>query len=139
MVAERADDDPGDLRKGEGMNHENVLRVADVIEPLHYRGSRNIFSLQKPDAFCMAAGCGTACCVSGWTCEIFDVGGHSRSELEAQRILDLTDAQAHALFRPLGYPYKKCDGSAAARVLRKMEAAGDDVTEFQIWDFWKQL
>ena len=118
------------------MNHENVLKVADVIEPLRYRAQGSIFSLQKPDAFNMSAACGTACCVSGWTCEIFDVGGHGRSELASQRILDLNDAQAHALFRPLGYNYKKSDGNTGARVLRLMEAAGDRVTGVEIEKFW---
>ena len=117
------------------MNHENVLRVADVIDGLPY--GPLFFGDKKPDAFNMSATCGSACCIGGWTTEIF--GARYVSLHDTAKILGLNYDQADALFKPPGYDFMECDGSAAAQVLRKMEAAGDDVTEFQIWDFWKQL
>ena len=44
--------------------------------------------------------------------------------------------QARALFKPPGYGHMEVDGRTAAQVLRKMEAAGDDVTGAQILELW---
>ena len=116
------------------MNHENVLKVADAIDGLPY-GSL-LFDDGKPNAFNMSAACGSACCIAGWAIHLFHEQYTSLGD--TAKILGLNFDQACALFKPPGYDFMECDGSAAARVLRKMEAAGDDVTEFQIWDFWKQ-
>ena len=117
------------------MNRENLLKVADRIAHMRYREPTFSFSLGKPNAFSMAAGCGTACCVSAWTCQIFKNWSHS--EFEAQIILGLNRDQAQALFRPRGYATKKWNGARAAQVLRKMEAAGDGVTGKQIRAWWR--
>lgn len=110
------------------MNHANVLKVAARIDGLPYEESLDSF--KRPKAFNMASDCGAACCISGWTIEIFLA--------EAQISLGLNWSQAKALFKPPGYDCMKTDGRTAAQVLRKMEAAGDGVTEFQIWEFWRQ-
>ena len=115
------------------MNRENLLFVADEIAPLPYREPKVSFSPEKPNAFSMASGCGTACCVSAWTCEILSGGWYGESK--AQMLLELNDDQAQALFRPRGYAIKKWNGARAAKVLRLM-AAGDGVTGNQIQAWW---
>ena len=119
------------------MNRFNMLKVADKIEAVPYRKPKFSFSPEKPNAFSMAAGCGTACCVSAWTCEIFSDGRRWRSELAAERLLGLNAYQAHALFRPRDYATAKWNGSRAAQVLRLMVAVGDSVTGAQIQAFWR--
>ena len=116
------------------MNHENMLKVADAISDLPYKEKTDTFG--KPKAFNMAASCGSACCVSGWTHEILDVVTAWRSEFESQNLLGLNDDQANALFRPDGYQFMQCDGRKAAHVLWKMEAVGDGVTGDEIRAYW---
>ena len=115
------------------MNRERLLELADVIAPLPYEQKLDVAS--KPRSFNMSTGCGAACCIGGWTGEIFN--GRHVSLREAQKILGLTDDQATALFKPPGYCFMECDGKAAAHVLRLTAAAGDGVTGAQIWAFWK--
>ena len=118
------------------MNRENLLKVANKIKAMPYRQPTFSFSPEKPNAFSMAAGCGTACCVSAWTCEILGDGCFSGSEFEAQMLLGLNRDQAAALFRPRGWANARWNGARAARVLRLM-AAGDGVTGKQIRAFWR--
>ena len=122
-------------RRGENMNRTNVLMVADAVENLPYRKPAFTFSV-KPTAFCMAAGCGSACCVSGWTGEVFS-GGYSSSLQNSKIILELNMDQALALFKPRGWFQAKWDGARAARVLRLMAMAGDGVTGKQIRAWWR--
>ena len=106
------------------MNHENVLKVADRIENLPY-AKASWASVGKPEAFCMATACGTACCVAGWVCWIFREEAYRTG---TRAILGLNQDQAQALFKPPGFDRIRHDGSQAAQVLRLMAAAGDDVT-----------
>ena len=115
------------------MNRENVLIVADAIEHLPYEKSQDFWA--DPKAFNMNAGCGSACCIGGWTGEVCS-GGYQSLE-QARETLGLTQRQADALFIPPGYHYMKCDGRTAAQVLRLMAKAGDRVTGKRILSFWR--
>ena len=115
------------------MNHERLLRVADVIAPLPYEEKLDVFG--KPKAFNMTTGCGSACCVARWTSEIFT--GEYVTLQQASAILELNSVQAGALFEPPGYGCMKVDGRTAAQVLRLTAAAGDDVTGAEIRAFWR--
>ena len=116
------------------MNRENMLRVADVIDTLPY--AEPLWGqIGKPEAFCMATAFGTACCVGGWVCWIFE--GMFGRMTPARTILELNQAQAEALFKPPGYELMKCDGRTGGKVLRLMAAAGDRVTGKRILSFWR--
>ena len=115
------------------MNRENVLKVADVIADLPYEV--NVDKYEYPEAFNMASGCGSACCVGGWACWIFSLGGYTLAE--SQRILGLNSDQAKALFQPGGFTYVEWAGRDGAQVLRLMAAAGDGVTGKRIRAFWR--
>ena len=119
------------------MNHANVLKLADRIDGLPY-GEEDLDCSKRPKTFNMASACGTACCLSGWVNEIFGKQEGYAFWMDARVILELNWVQARALFTPPGYECMKAAGSSAAQVLRKMEEAGDDVDEFQIWEFWRQ-
>ena len=118
------------------MNRENMLKVADRITNFPYRHPTFSFGTGKPNAFSMASCCGVACCISGWTAEIFKTGGYVPL-VEAQIILGLNQDQAHALFKPPGFAGAKWDGASAAKVLRLIAAAGDGVTGDEIRAFWR--
>ena len=114
-----------------------MLHVADEINAIPYRQPKFSFSPEKPNAFSMASGCGTACCVSAWACEILGDGWSRRSEWESQMLLELNKDQAQALFRPPGYATKKWNGARAAQVLRLMAAVGrrcDRKTDSRVLD-----
>ena len=115
------------------MNRENVLKVADAIANLPYGKCLDIGG--KPKAFNMASGCGSACCIAGWTGEV--CGEEYGILVQARKLLGLNSAQAFALFTPPGFFPMKLDGSTAAQVLRSMAAAGDKVTGKQIRAFWR--
>ena len=115
------------------MNRKRLLRVADVIAPLPYDTKRD--GEGKPEAFNMSCGCGSSCCIAGWTGEVFGLG--KVSIWAASITLELDCDQADALFRPPGYSSLRYDGERAAQVLRLVAAAGDDVTEVQIRAFWR--
>ena len=51
------------------MNRENVLKVADRIANLPY--DTKLDGGGKPEAFNMSCGCGSSCCIAGWTGEVF--------------------------------------------------------------------
>ena len=114
------------------MNRENVLRVADRIDGLPYEGQSKLG--KQPKAFNMSSGCGSSCCIGGWTSEVF--WGRYAALVCARDILGLNSAQARALFTPPGYAYIEYNGAIAAQVLRLMAAAGDNVTGKQILAFW---
>ena len=115
------------------MNRERLLRVADAIANLPYEGKLDGFG--KPKAFNMASGCGSACCIGGWTGEIFR--GRWVPLPEARAILGLNQDQAAALMAPPGFACMEHDGRTGSHVLRLMAAAGDGVTGKQIRAFWR--
>ena len=115
------------------MNRERLLELADVIAPLPYE--QKIDVVIKPRSFNMSTGCGAACCIAGWTGEVY--GGKYVNLEEARIILGLNDDQAQGLFTPPGYTAMRYDGERAAHVLRLMVAVGDSVTGEQIRALWK--
>ena len=115
------------------MNREKLLRVADVIAPLPY--AEKLDGWGKPKSFNMSTGFGSACCVAGWTAEIFK--GEYVTLKQGREILELNSVQADALFKPPGYGCMEVDGRTGAQVLRLTAAAGDDVTGAQIQAFWR--
>ena len=114
------------------MNRENMLKVADAIENLPYENLIDAWG--KPKAFNMSSGCGSACCIGGWTGEV--CGNGYQSLEQSRETLGLNQRQADALFIPSGYSYMRYDGKTGAQVLRLMVKAGDLVTEKQILAFW---
>ena len=117
------------------MNRERLLMVADTIADLPY--AQVVWaSLEKPRAFNMASGCGSACCVSGWTSEIFHEGQPS-GLADSRMLLGLNHDQAQALFSPPGWEHARWDGARAARVLRLLAARDDGVTGAQIRAWWR--
>lgn len=89
------------------MNKDLLLEIADAIEAYPDKFNLNYFIFapalndETPTTPQMFHGqCRTTACVAGWACVIGDGKWNSTDDIEAeaQHLLDLTDAEGHALF-----------------------------------------